>query len=118
MDSGANILFRPAIPVIFDSPVPKIDGGYESKGVELGDIPFDFAYGKTFKNGLMLLGGLAGTLPTATDDALGKDQWLLGPELLFGYIQKWGAVGALVNHQWNVAGDDDMDTSITGGQYF
>ena len=118
LESGANILFRPGIPVIFDTPVPAIGGGFESKGVELGDIPFDLAYGKTFKNGLMLLGGAAGTLPTATDDALGKDQWLLGPELLIGYIQKWGAIGALVNHQWDVAGDDDFDTSITGGQYF
>lgn len=37
---------------------------------------------------------------------------------MIGYIQKWGAIGALVNHQWDVAGDDDFDTSITGGQYF
>ena len=24
----------------------------------------------------------------------------------------------LLTHQWDVAGDDDFDTSITGGQYF
>ena len=64
--SGANILFRPAFPVHLDTPVPKTDGGFESKGVALGDIPFDLAYGKTFENGIILLGGLAGTLPTAT----------------------------------------------------
>ena len=37
---------------------------------------------------------------------------------MIGVIKKWGAAGVLVNHQWDVAGEDDFDTSITGGQYF
>jgi hypothetical protein len=27
-------------------------------------------------------------------------------------------VGVLVSHQWDIAGEDDYDTSVTGGQYF
>jgi len=27
-------------------------------------------------------------------------------------------LGVLVTHQWDVVGEDDFDTSITGGQYF
>ena len=27
-------------------------------------------------------------------------------------------MGILLTHQWDVAGEDDFDTSITGGQYF
>jgi len=30
----------------------------------------------------------------------------------------WGVAGVLVTHQWDVAGEDDYSTSITGGQYF
>jgi hypothetical protein len=61
---------------------------------------------------------VAGSIPTATDDAVGLDQWLLGPELIFAYMQPWGVLGVLASHQWDVAGDDHFDTSITGGQYF
>ena len=27
-------------------------------------------------------------------------------------------LGVLISHQWDIAGEDDFDTSITGGQYF
>jgi hypothetical protein len=33
-------------------------------------------------------------------------------------VRKWGVIGALVTHQWDVAGEDNYNTSITGGQYF
>lgn len=32
--------------------------------------------------------------------------------------RKWGLVGALVNHQWDVAGSNDASFSTTSGQYF
>ena len=94
------------------------DGGFESKGVDLGNISFDAAIGKSFPSGLQLIGGLAGTLPTATDSNLNTKQLLLGPEFFAGWKFDWGFLGALVNHQWNVTGWDDSTTSITGGQYF
>jgi len=61
---------------------------------------------------------LSQDVPTATDDALGLDQWLLGPEFMAAKVGKWGVLGLLVTHQWAVAGGDGDDTSITGGQYF
>ena len=66
----------------------------------------------------MVVGGIVGTLPTATDDALGLDQWLLGAEVAVGKVSEWGVLGLLVSHQWDVAGEDSFSTSITGGQYF
>lgn len=111
-----NLFLRPLIPIILDQPVPK-DGGFESKGVALGDISFDAAIGKGFASGLQLIGGIAGTLPTATDDDLGGDQLRLGPEFFVGSKFKWGFLGVLVSHQWDIAGDD-YPTSITAGQYF
>ena len=114
---GMNFFLRPLIPIIIDQPVFE-DGGFDSKGVDLGNIGFDAAIGKSFPSGLQLIGGLAGTLPTATDSSLNTKQYLLGPEFFVGWKFDWGFLGALVNHQWDVGGWDDSTTSITGGQYF
>ncbi len=118
LSDTTNLFVRPAIPLIISQDVPNLNGGFDSKGVDLGDISFDAAVAKSFPNGMVLLGGLAGTLPTASNDALGLDQWLLGPEFAIAKVQKWGVVGVLVSHQWDIAGEDDFSTSITGGQYF
>lgn len=60
-----------------------------------------------------------GTLPTSTNSSIGKDQLALGPEFALGVVKKWGVVGALVGHQWDVAGGkDDVETSSTIIQYF
>ena len=121
LGGGTNFFVRPAIPVIFDQSVPSPSGGFDSKGVDLGDIAFDAAFGFSFKKKAganVLIAGLTGTIPTATDEALGLDQWLLGPELAVAMVRKWGAIGVLVTHQWDVAGESGFSTSLTGGQYF
>lgn len=118
LSDTSNLFIRPAIPVIFNQDVPSPTGGFNSEGVDLGDIGFDASYMKTLPSGIILIGGVAGTLPTATDDSLGLDQWLLGPEAGIAIARPWGVLGVLASHQWDVAGEDDFDTSITGGQYF
>lgn len=117
IDKGVNFFFRPAVPVIIRQDVP-VSGGFEKEGVDLGDISFDAALGKTYPSGVILIGGIVGTLPTASNDALGLDQWLLGPEFAVATAKNWGVLGLLITHQWDVAGDDSFSTSITGGQYF
>ena len=116
-DRGFNVFVRPAVPIVITQDVPAADG-FEGRGVDLGDIGFDAALGKSFASGMVLVGGVVGTLPTATDDALGRDQWMLGPELAVAKVGKAGVAGVLITHQWDVAGEDAYDTSITGGQYF
>jgi len=138
MDNGFNFFARPAIPIIFKQDVPTANEydagglghpgtfeegvpsstGYDNTGFNLGDIGFDVGVGKSFSNGLVAIGGVVGTLPTATDDSLGKGQWALGPEALIAVVKPWGAVGLLLTHQWDVAGNDDFDTNVTAGQYF
>jgi len=118
INETTNLFMRPAVPVIFSQDVLNPAGGFNSKGVDLGDISFDASLAKTLPGGFVVLAGMAGTLPTATDDALGLDQWLLGPEAALAMVGPWGVAGALVSHQWDIAGEDDYDTSITGGQYF
>ncbi len=58
-------------------------------------------------------------LPTATDDLLGADKWGLGPTAVA--LKQDGAwtYGALANHIWSVAGDDDRpDVNATFLQPF
>jgi len=118
LSDTTNLFVRPAIPVIFNQDVPDPRGGFDSQGIDLGDMSFDASLGKTLPGGLVMLGGLTGTFPTATDDALGRDQWLLGPEAAVAIVRPWGVLGVLVTQQWDVAGENDYDTNITGGQYF
>jgi hypothetical protein len=58
-------------------------------------------------------------LPTATDDALGGEQWGLGPTAVaLKQVGPWN-YGALANHIWSVAGDDDrQDVNATFLQPF
>jgi len=119
LSKTTNLFVRPAIPVIFSQDVPNMSGGFDSEGIDLGDISFDAMLAKTLPSiGTILGGGVVATLPTATEDALGLDQWLMGPEVIGAMVRKWGVLGFLVTHQWDVAGEDDYSTSITGGQYF
>ncbi|WP_448211765.1 hypothetical protein [Colwellia sp. MEBiC06753] len=117
LGDGVNLFARPAIPIIIKQDVPT-QNGWDDPGFNLGDIGFDVGIGKTLPGGIIAIGGVVGTLPTATDDKLGKDQWALGPEALLAVVRKWGALGLLVTHQWDVAGEDDFDTNVTAGQYF
>ena len=110
---GVNFFARPLVPIIIRQPVVSADG-FESKGVDLGDIGFDSAVGKSFKSGVILVGGLVGSIPTATDDALGLGHWTLGPEGAVGVIKKRLVLFLLVTQSWNVGGDT---TNVTSGQY-
>jgi len=116
-DGKGTVFFRPAIPVFFNEPVPAGPGSFSSEGIDLGDIGFDFSYGQTSKSGWIYGGGLVGTLPTATNDLLGKDKWALGPEGLFGKIGSWGAVLGLVTHQWDIGGSGNKDINVTSFTY-
>ena len=121
-----NLFVRPLVPVFFDQPIPEVGGqgipgavpGFSSTGLQLGDIGFDVAVGKSFSNGMLVLGGAVGSLPTATDDAVGLDQYLLGPELMVAKVGSWGAFGGLLTHQGDRSGEDSFDTNLTAGQYF
>jgi len=122
LGEGKNFFIRPLIPLIVKQPVLSVSSntGFEDAEFELGDIGFDAAYGQTFKTDSganVFLGGIAGSIPTATSDQVGSDQWTLGPELGAFMVRKWGVAGFVVSHQWDVAGEDSFDTNLTSGQY-
>jgi hypothetical protein len=122
-DTGNRIIFRPAITIAYKQPyfdANKLD--FENSRTTLLDTTFDLVYAGNLMtdkhNGYLWGVGLAGTVPTATDDDLAGDQWRFGPELFGGIIRNWGLVGALVSNQWKVAGSNDDAHSELTAQYF
>ena len=113
----ANFFFRPLFPLILKQDVPDVDGFTENT-FEFGDITYDLAVFNSAPNGFVYGGGVAGLMPTATDDSVGTDQWLIGPEVLLAVTKSWGVLGIIASHQWDVGGGSDIYTSVTGGQYF
>lgn len=63
----ANLFFRPLFPLVLKQDVPG-PAGFESKNFELGDITYDLAVFDSTPNGFVYGGGVAGSIPTATDD--------------------------------------------------
>jgi hypothetical protein len=118
LKNGGSVFFRPAIPVFFNEPVPDGLGGFSSEGTDLGDTGFDLSYGITTPGGLLWGVGMVGTIPTASNDKLGKDLWGLGPEVLLGALGKWGVVGGILAHQWDIAGSGDGEIDLTSLTYF
>jgi hypothetical protein len=122
-DKGRRIIFRPAITLPFDQPTFNVsENDFDSENFNMADTGFDLFYcgtDKTSKRTGYLWGlGLAGTLPTATNDVIGGNQWRFGPEVFGGFIRKWGIVGVLVNNQWNTGGSNDEAYSVLNAQYF
>ena len=117
LGEGRNLFVRPLIPVIIKQPVYG-ENGFEDKGVALGDISIDVAYGKSWKGGFVTMFGGFVSMPTATDDNLGSNRWLMGPELVFGKVGKWGSFYTLFFHSWSVSGNEEGNMSALGGQYF
>jgi hypothetical protein len=118
LESGNSIVIRPGIPVMFNDPVPDGMGGFTEEGVDIADTAFDLLYTGTTDTGTIFGYGIAGTLPTASNDKLGKDLWGLGPEIMLGVVRKWGVVGGVLSHQWDVAGSGDGSINTTSLNYF
>lgn len=116
LESGAKVIWRPAIPMVFDQPVFRAGGQFSGES-GLGDIAFDLAYAPKTEGGLLLAYGLIASMPTATND-LGSDRWTLGPELLLGKVTPEYVAGIFPNHQWDIGGSGNKDINLTNTQLF
>jgi len=112
-----NIISRTILPVV------KQDDIYPGAGSQsgLGDIVQSvfFSPKQPTQSGWIWGAGPVFLLPTASDDLLGADKWGLGPTaVVLNQNGPW-TYGALANHIWSVAGDDDrQDISTTFLQPF
>ena len=100
-----NLINRTILPVISQSDIALGSGSQSG----IGDIvqSMFFSPAAPSKSGWIWGVGPVFLLPTGSDDLLTADKWGLGPTALaLKQVGPW-TVGALVNHIWSVAGDDD-----------
>ena len=112
-----NLISRTILPVIDQKDVP-VKGMGESG---IGDIlqSLFFSPQAPTESGWILGAGPVFLLPTGSDDALGTEKWGVGPTAVaLKQVGPW-TYGALVNHVWSIAGEDDRaDVSATFIQPF
>lgn len=113
-----NLISRTILPIVSQDDV--VPGAGSQTG--LGDLTqsFFFSPKATTSRGWTWGAGPALLLPTATDDLLGTEKWGAGPTVVALKQTATGwTYGALINHLWSFAGDDDRsDVSSTFLQPF
>jgi hypothetical protein len=100
-----NIISRTILPVVSQDDI--FSGAGNQSG--LGDVVQSvfFSPKQPTDSGWIWGAGPVFLLPTATDDLLGSDKWGLGPTaVVLKQLGPW-TYGALANHIWSVAGDDN-----------
>ncbi|MGB7159111.1 MAG: hypothetical protein WBD40_13665 [Tepidisphaeraceae bacterium] len=113
-----NVIVRTIVPIIYQDGIVD-DGGSSQFG--LGDTTQSFFFSPKAPGpgGLIWGVGPAFLWPTATNDSLGGEQWGAGPTGLLLWQKGPWTYGALANHIWSYAGDDDRsDVSSTFLQPF
>lgn len=112
-----NLITRVILPLVDQEDIP-VQGASESG---LGDtVASLFLSPKAPTSGGWIWGaGPVALLPTASEDVLGGEQWGFGPTAVaLKQVGPW-TVGALANHIWSVAGEDDRaDVNATFLQPF
>jgi hypothetical protein len=116
LDQDWNLIMRLIVPYIYQE-----DRLGNSSQSGLGDTTLSMFFSPKHPGPGGLIWGLGPDffLPTATDDLLGTEKWGLGPTALALWQQHGWTYGALVNHIWSFAGNDDrQDISSTFLQPF
>lgn len=113
-----NLISRTILPIIDQDDILP-DGAADESGI--GDVTQSLFFSpKTpTANGWIWGAGPVMLLPTASDEVLGGEKWGLGPTAVVLKQAHGFTYGALANHVWSVAGDDDRsDISATFLQPF
>lgn len=101
----ANIISRTIVPLTYQNDVT----GEGQNQFGMGDITQSFFYSprKPTKNGIIWGVGPVLLIPTGTDNALSSKKWGAGPTAVF--LKQTGpwTYGALLNHIWDYAGQND-----------
>lgn len=98
-----NVISRTILPVIdVDGTLP----GGVGDAFGLGDVVQSFFFSPKQSDPIWGIGPVF-LIPTATDSLLGGEKWGIGPTAVVLKQQGPWTYGALANHLWDFAGDDD-----------
>lgn len=109
LNSEWNVISRTIIPLISnDDVIP----GDDQTGISNILQSIFFSPKAPTASGWIWGAGLAIQLPTSSDDQFGEDQWALGPTgVALRQAGPW-TYGALVNHLWDVSGENTIDATF------
>lgn len=111
-DGTQNLFIRPVLAYAIDQPIFDLDSGRLKSKSGFADLGFDVALGKSYDSGLILIGGIQGTLPIGAD-GLSGEQYRLGPEFIVANINASRVLAAFPAHQWDVSGDGPSYSTTT-----
>ena len=112
-----NVISRTIVPIVWQNDI----AGPSGDQFGLGDTTQSlfFSPKKPTSSGIIWGVGPVFLLPTATDDLLGGGKWGAGPTAVALKQSGPWTYGALANHIWSLAGDDDrQDVNSTFLQPF
>ena len=109
-----NLITRTIFPVISQ---PGFLSG-DDRTFGLGDTLFTAFFSHKNSGKLVWGVGPALLLPTATDDALGSDEWAIGPSVVVLTMPGKWVIGSLFSNIWSFAGSGDQDVNLFTWQYF
>lgn len=112
-----NLISRTILPIVHQEDL--FPGAGDQTG--LGDIlqSLFFSPQEPTSAGIIWGAGPVFLIPTASDDLLGGEQFGIGPTIVALKQSRGWTYGALANHVWSVAGDEDRaDVSATFMQPF
>lgn len=102
-----NLVSRTILPVVDQEGLAPTGDSLDAFG--LGDTVQSFFFSP--KEGSPIWGiGPVFLIPTATDELLGAEKFGIGPTAVLLKQEGPWSYGALVNHLWDVAGDDNRDS--------
>jgi hypothetical protein len=105
LNADWNLISRTIVPLVYQSDLFPGAGSQSGMGDVLQSLFFSPA--APTAGGWIWGVGPALLLPTGSDDLLTTDQWAAGPTAVALRQQGPWTVGALTNHLWSFAGDDD-----------
>lgn len=111
-DGTKNLFVRPVLAYATEQPQFNSNTGRFETISGFADMGFDIALGQSYDSGLILIGGIQGTLPTGAD-RLTSDQYRLGPEFIVADINTSRVIAAFPSHQWDVSGDGPSYSTTT-----
>jgi hypothetical protein len=100
-----NVVSRTILPIVYQDGV--VAPGSDQFGLSDTTQSLFFSPVDPGPGGLIWGVGPVLLLPTATDDALGREKWGAGPTGVALLQRGPWTIGMLANHIWSFAGDDD-----------
>jgi len=105
-----RLITRPTIPIVWSQPRPD---GFDKTNWDtgIGDISLPLLMAPQMESWIFAAGPVL-TLPTSTNDALGRQQWQLGPAVALGYKTPDWVLGVFPQYFFKVGSRGDKNNEV------